>query len=47
MAQASRVNLLWDANGLWGKCIGVSISGNFNWALVIGAYVTGHLSSFN
>ncbi|KAI0060172.1 glycoside hydrolase [Artomyces pyxidatus] len=45
MAQASRAILPRDVNGPWGKRIGVSVGGELNWALRVGAYVTGRVSS--
>jgi len=45
MAQASRAILPKDVNGPWGKRIGVSVTGSLDWALVVGAYVTGRVSS--
>ena len=45
MAQASRAILPRDINGPWGKRIGVSVGGDLNWALRVGAYVTGRASS--
>ena len=40
MAQASKAILPKDVNGPWGQRIGVSVGGNLNWALRVGAYVT-------
>ncbi|KAJ7229239.1 glucan endo-1,6-beta-glucosidase [Mycena rebaudengoi] len=40
MAQASRAIIPKDANGPWGKRIGVSVKGNLGWALRVGAYST-------
>jgi hypothetical protein len=45
MAQASKAILPRDVGGPWGKRIGVSVGGSSNWALVVGAYVTGRVSS--
>ena len=45
MAQASRAILPKDVNGPWGKRIGVSVTGSLDWALVVGAYVNGRVSS--
>ncbi|KAI0365705.1 glycoside hydrolase [Pilatotrama ljubarskyi] len=45
MAQASKAILPRDAGGPWGKRIGVSVGGNQNWALRVGAYVTGRANS--
>ncbi|KAI0299042.1 glycoside hydrolase superfamily [Multifurca ochricompacta] len=45
MAQASRAILPRDVNGPWGQRIGVAVNGNLNWALRVGAYVTGRVSS--
>ncbi|KAA1474162.1 glycoside hydrolase [Dentipellis sp. KUC8613] len=45
MAQASRAILPRDVNGPWGQRIGVSVGGELNWALRVGAYVTGRVSS--
>ncbi|RDB15100.1 Endo-1,6-beta-D-glucanase [Hypsizygus marmoreus] len=45
MAQASKAILPRDVGGPWGKRIGVSVGGELNWALRVGAYVTGRVSS--
>ncbi|KAF8127610.1 glycoside hydrolase family 30 protein [Boletus edulis] len=45
MAQASKAILPRDSGGPWGQRIGVSVGGNLDWALVVGAYVTGRVSS--
>ncbi|KAG1821411.1 glycoside hydrolase family 30 protein [Suillus variegatus] len=45
MAQASKAILPRDAGGPWGQRIGVSIGGSLDWALVVGAYKTGRVSS--
>ncbi|KAI0270572.1 glycoside hydrolase [Gloeopeniophorella convolvens] len=45
MAQASRAILPRDVNGPWGKRVGVSVGGELNWALRVGAYMTGRVSS--
>ncbi|EIM84383.1 glycoside hydrolase [Stereum hirsutum FP-91666 SS1] len=45
MAQASRAILPRDSGGPWGKRIGVTVGGTLNWALRVGAYVTGRVSS--
>ncbi len=45
MAQASRAIIPKDPNGPWGKRIGVTVGGSLSWALVVGAYVTGRVSS--
>ncbi|KAI0052463.1 glycoside hydrolase family 30 protein [Auriscalpium vulgare] len=45
MAQASRAILPRDVNGPWGQRIGVSVGGTLSWALRVGAYVTGRVSS--
>ena len=45
MAQASKAILPRDAGGPWGKRIGVSVGGNLNWALRVGAFVTGRANS--
>jgi len=45
MGQASKAILPRDVNGPWGQRIGVSVGGDMNWALIVGAYVTGRVSS--
>ena len=45
MAQASKAILPRDVGGPWGKRIGVSVGGTLGWGLVVGAYVTGRVSS--
>ncbi|KAH7922519.1 glycoside hydrolase family 30 protein [Leucogyrophana mollusca] len=45
MAQASKAILPRDVGGPWGQRIGVSVGGSLDWALVVGAYVTGRVSS--
>lgn len=45
MAQASKAILPRDSGGPWGQRIGVSVGGSLDWALVVGAYVTGRVSS--
>jgi len=45
MAQASKAIIPKDPGGPWGKRIGVSIGGELNWALVVGAYMTGRVNS--
>lgn len=45
MAQASKAILPRDSGGPWGQRIGVSVGGDLDWALVVGAYVTGRVSS--
>ncbi|GLB44591.1 putative glycosyl hydrolase 30 family protein [Lyophyllum shimeji] len=45
MAQASKAVLPRDVGGPWGKRIGVAVGGELNWALRVGAYVTGRVSS--
>ncbi|PIL22448.1 hypothetical protein GSI_15136 [Ganoderma sinense ZZ0214-1] len=45
MGQASKAILPRDAGGPWGKRIGVSVGGTLNWALRVGAYVTGRVNS--
>ncbi|KAL0952777.1 hypothetical protein HGRIS_007001 [Hohenbuehelia grisea] len=44
MAQASKAILPRDVGGPWGKRIGVSVGGQLNWALRVGAYVTGRVN---
>lgn len=44
-AQASKAIIPKDVGGPWGKRIGVSVGGTLDWALVVGAYVTGRVSS--
>ena len=41
MAHASKANIPLDTSGPSAKRIGVTIGGNMNWTLVVGAYVTG------
>ncbi|KAF8064208.1 glycoside hydrolase [Lyophyllum atratum] len=45
MAQASKAVLPRDVGGPWGKRIGVTVGGELNWALRVGAYVTGRVSA--
>lgn len=45
MAQASKAVLPRDVGGPSGKRIGVTVGGQLNWALRVGAYVTGRVSS--
>ena len=45
MAQASRAIVPKDPGGPFGQRIGVSVTGSLNWALRVGAYVTGRTSS--
>jgi len=45
MAQASKAILPRDQGGPWGQRIGVSVGGSLDWALVVGAYVTGRVCS--
>ncbi|KAH7909608.1 glycoside hydrolase family 30 protein [Hygrophoropsis aurantiaca] len=45
MAQASKAIIPRDHGGPWGQRIGVSVGGSLDWALVVGAYVTGRVSS--
>lgn len=45
MAQASKAILPRDSGGPWGQRIGVSVGGNLDWTLVVGAYVTRRVSS--
>ncbi|TFK57590.1 glycoside hydrolase family 30 protein [Heliocybe sulcata] len=45
IAQASRAILPKDSGGPFGKRIGVTVNGGMNWALVVGAYRTGRVSS--
>ncbi|KAG1737994.1 glycoside hydrolase family 30 protein [Suillus lakei] len=45
MAQASKAILPRDVGGPWGQQIGVSVGGSLDWALVVGAYKTGRVSS--
>ncbi|KAG8215401.1 glycoside hydrolase superfamily [Butyriboletus roseoflavus] len=47
MAQASKAILPRDSGGPWGQRIGVSVGGSLDWALVVGAYVTGRISSID
>ncbi|KAG6888229.1 hypothetical protein C0995_009606 [Termitomyces sp. Mi166 len=45
MAQASKAVYPKDAGGPFGQRIAVSVEGNLNWALRVGAFVTGRVSS--
>ena len=45
MAQASKAIIPKDVGGPFGQRIGVSVSGSLDWALIVGAYVTGRVSS--
>ena len=45
MGQASKAIIPRDAGGPFGKRIGVSVGGSLNWALRVGAYVTGRRNS--
>ncbi|KAF9558907.1 glycoside hydrolase family 30 protein [Agrocybe pediades] len=45
MAQASKAIIPKDAGGPFGQRIGVSVGGSLSWALRVGAYVTGRVSS--
>ncbi|KAJ6612396.1 glycoside hydrolase [Mycena sp. CBHHK59/15] len=45
LAQASKAIIPKDAGGPWGQRIGVSVQGSLGWALRVGAYSTGRLSS--
>ena len=45
MAQASKAIIPKDPGGPFGTRIGVSVGGSLNWALRVGAYVTGRVSS--
>lgn len=45
MAQASKAIIPRDAGGPFGKRIGVSVGGDLNWGLRVGAYVTGRVKS--
>ncbi|KAG1740173.1 glycoside hydrolase family 30 protein [Suillus paluster] len=45
MGQASKAILPRDVGGPWGQRIGVSVGGSLDWALVVGAYKTGRVSS--
>ncbi|KAH9476350.1 Endo-1,6-beta-D-glucanase [Psilocybe cubensis] len=45
MAQASKAIIPKDPGGPFGQRIGVSVGGSLNWALRVGAYVTGRVSS--
>ena len=45
MAQASKAIIPKDVGGPFGSRIGVSVSGPLGWALRVGAYVTGRVSS--
>ncbi|KAJ7873048.1 glycoside hydrolase [Mycena olivaceomarginata] len=44
MAQASKAIIPKDAGGPFGQRIGVTVGGELNWALVVGAYVTGRVN---
>ena len=44
MAQASKAILPRDVGGPWGQRIGVTVGGSMNWALIVGAYVTGRVN---
>ncbi|KAI5991261.1 glycoside hydrolase family 30 protein [Pisolithus albus] len=44
MGQASKAILPRDVGGPWGQRIGVSLGGELDWALVVGAYVTKRVS---
>lgn len=44
-AQASKAIIPKDVGGPWGRRIGVSVGGNLDWTLVVGAYVTGRVST--
>jgi hypothetical protein len=44
MAQASKAIVPKDTNGPFGQRIGVTVGGNLDWALVVGAYVTGRVN---
>ncbi|KDR79564.1 hypothetical protein GALMADRAFT_137365 [Galerina marginata CBS 339.88] len=45
MAQASKAIIPKDPGGPFGQRIGVSVGGSLSWALRVGAYVTGRVSS--
>ncbi|KAH8115004.1 glycoside hydrolase [Phellopilus nigrolimitatus] len=45
MAQASKAILPKDSGGPFGQRIGVTVGGSMSWALIVGAYVTGRVSS--
>lgn len=45
MAQASKAILPRDVGGPWGQRIGASVGGSLDGALMVGAYVTGRVSS--
>ncbi|KAF8890712.1 glycoside hydrolase superfamily [Infundibulicybe gibba] len=45
MAQASKATIPRDNGGPWGKRIRVTVGGQLNWALRVGAYVTGRVKS--
>ncbi|EGN97618.1 glycoside hydrolase family 30 protein [Serpula lacrymans var. lacrymans S7.3] len=45
MAQASKAIIPKDVGGPFGQRIGVSVSGSLSWSLIVGAYVTGRVSS--
>ncbi|KAJ7648111.1 glycoside hydrolase [Roridomyces roridus] len=45
LAQASKAIIPKDPGGPWGQRIGVSVKGSLAWALRVGAYSTGRLSS--
>lgn len=44
MAQASKAIVPKDVNGPFGQRIGVTVGGSLNWALRVGAYVTGRVN---
>ncbi|KAJ7717570.1 glucan endo-1,6-beta-glucosidase [Mycena metata] len=44
MAQASKAIIPKDVGGPWGQRIGVTVGGSLNWALIVGAYVTGRVN---
>jgi len=44
MAQASRAVTPRDVGGPWGQRIAVNVGGSLNWALRVGAYVTGRVN---
>ncbi|PBK71630.1 glucan endo-1,6-beta-glucosidase [Armillaria solidipes] len=45
MAQASKAIIPKDVGGPFGKRVSVTVGGSLNWALRVGAYVTGRVSS--
>lgn len=45
MGHASKAILPRDVGGPFGQRIGVTVGGSLNWALRVGAYVTGRVSS--